>query len=318
MTALRRRAAIAAALLAFAVLLLAPAWLGADGLHLVSIWSVTTIAAIGLNLTVGFSRQVSLAQGAFVGIGAYLAAVLSAKGWPFATVIALAGLLCLAIALPLGHLCQRSHRHGLAMGTLGFAALVHLFLAGEPWPPDASSGIAGILGGGILDGAHSGGAGFHRLCVLVLALATLLVWRIMRSPWGRALQALRENPGRAETLGVCVPRYVLAMFAIGAFLGGVAGALYAPLMPQVDPSHLTFELSVRLLLIVVLGGGGYLLGPFLGAGLAVLCTSWLGLSDEGGDMVLAVAALATLALRPAGLVALAKRAQRPPPAEQAP
>ncbi|MCC7048698.1 MAG: branched-chain amino acid ABC transporter permease [Alphaproteobacteria bacterium] len=318
MNAVSRRVIAAAALLGFIALLLAPAWLGPDGLHLLSLWAVTTVAAIGLNFTLGSAAQVSLAQGAFVGIGAYLAALLSAKGWPFPPTIALAGLLCLAIALPLGHLSQRAHRYGLAMGTLGFATVVHFYLAGEPWPPDASSGIAGTLGRGMLDGAHSGGAGAYRLCVLVLGLSALLAWWIVRSPWGRALKALRENPSRAETLGVAVPRYVLAMFAFGAFLGGVAGALYAPLMPQVDPSHLTFELSVRLLLIVVLGGGGYLLGPFLGAALAVFGAAWLGLSEEGGDMLLAVAALAMLALRPAGLVALARRARPPPRPEPAP
>ena len=97
----------------------------------------------------------------------------------------------------------------------------------------------------------------------------------MRSPWGRAFVALRENPMRALSLGVDTRRYTLMAFAIGSALGGLAGALYAPLVGLIEPPAFTLALSLNLLMMVIVGGSGYFLGPFLGAMVAVLLPEWL-------------------------------------------
>ena len=81
---------------------------------------------------------------------------------------------------------------------------------------------------------------------------------LVRSPWGRAFVALRENPLRALSLGVDTRRYTLMAFAIGSALGGIAGALYAPLVGLVDPPAFTLSLSLNLLMMVIVGGSGYL------------------------------------------------------------
>ena len=104
---------------------------------------------------------------------------------------------------------------------------------------------------------------------------SLATWWLIRSPWGRAFVALRENPMRALSLGVDTRRYTLMAFALGAGLGGISGALYAPLVQFIDPTPFALGLSLNLLLMVVVGGSGYFFGPFLGAIVAVLLPEWL-------------------------------------------
>src|SRR5215204_7126131 len=111
---------------------------------------------------------------------------------------------------------------------------------------------------------------FYYFCLGSLALVSLAAWWLIRSPWGRAFVALRENPMRALSLGVDTRRYTLMAFALGAGLGGIAGALYAPLVQYVDPTPFSLILSFNLLLMVVIGGAGYFFGPFLGAVVGVL------------------------------------------------
>src|SRR5436190_10020283 len=102
----------------------APFLLKSFGIYLISMWAVLTIAAIGLNLTLGYAGQVSLAQGAFVGIGAYTVALLTQAGWPYPAAFAGAGALCFAVGWCLGYPALRVQHHYLAFVTLAFTTLV--------------------------------------------------------------------------------------------------------------------------------------------------------------------------------------------------
>src|SRR5262249_40189792 len=112
--------------------------------------------------------------------------------------------------------------------------------------------------------------GYYYFCLLNLAVASAAVWRLFRSRWGRAFVRLRETLLRAGVLGAEAGRYALIAFALGAGLGGVCGVLYAGLLQYVDPTPFSLTMSVSLLLMVAVGGSGRLLGPFLGAALAVV------------------------------------------------
>src|SRR6266852_7604688 len=114
------------------------------GIFLISMWAVLTIAAIGLNLTLGYAGQVSLAQGAFVGIGAYTVALLTQAGYPFALAFVAAGGLCFAIGWILGYPALRVQHHYLAFVTLAFTTLVFLVLRNEEWLTGGNYGINGI------------------------------------------------------------------------------------------------------------------------------------------------------------------------------
>ena len=141
----------------------------------------------------------------------------------------------------------------------------------------------------------------------MLALAAIAAWWLLRSPWGRAFTALRENPIRANSLGVDVRRYTLMAFAIGSALGGVAGTLYAPLTQYIDPVPFNLSLSLDLLMMVIVGGSGFFFGPFLGAMIAVLLPEWLRFTQGYYLMLYAVAVILLLIYSPTGILGILDR-----------
>ena len=195
-----------------------------------------TIAAIGLNLTLGYAGQISLAQAAFVGIGAYITALLTTKGWPFWSTYLLGGVSCFAIGWLLGYPALRVQHHYLAFVTLAFNTLVYLIFRNEEWLTGGIYGISNVPRPDVCGWPMNGPREFYYFCLAHLALVSLATWWLIRSPWGRAFVALRENPMRALSLGVDTRRYTLMAFAIGAGLGGISGALYAPLVQFIDPT----------------------------------------------------------------------------------
>src|SRR5438477_13124490 len=116
----------AAGIIIVAGLIAAPFGLKPYGIYILTLWAVTTIAAIGLNLTLGYAGQVSLAQGAFVGIGAYAAALLTTHGWPLGSAYVVAAISCFGIGWVLGYPALRVQHHYLAFVTLAFATLAYL------------------------------------------------------------------------------------------------------------------------------------------------------------------------------------------------
>jgi branched-chain amino acid transport system permease protein len=293
-----------------ALLVAAPFGLKPYGIYLLSLWAVMTIAAIGLNLTLGYAGQISLAQASFVGIGAYTAALLTTHGWPLGAAFVLAIALCFAIGWLLGYPALRVAHHYLAFVTLSFATLVFLIFRNEEWLTKGVYGISGIPRPTLLGWSAKGPLDFYFFCLGVLALSAAATWWLLRSPWGRAFTALRENPIRASSLGVDTRRYTLMAFAIGSALGGVAGVVYAPLVQFIEPNAFALGLSFNLLLMVIVGGAGRFFGPFLGAAVSVLLPEWLRFSEGLYLMLYALFVMLLLAFCPSGLLGLAERARK--------
>ena len=301
--------------------IVAPFFLRRYGIYLISMWAVLTIAAIGLNLTLGYAGQVSLAQGAFVGIGAYTVALLTQAGWPYPAAFVCAGALCFAIGWLLGYPALRVQHHYLAFVTLAFTTLVFLVLRNEEW---LTNGIYGITGTErpVLFGWSTGSAlDFYFFCLGMLAVLAAATWWMLRSPWGRAFLALRENPLRALSLGLDTRRYTLMAFALGSSLGGMAGALYAPLVQFIEPNSFGLGMSFNLLLMVIVGGSGYFFGPFIGALVAVLLPEWTRFTEGYYLLLYAALVMALMAFCPSGLLGLIERVSKamtrraPPPSD---
>jgi branched-chain amino acid transport system permease protein len=273
-------------------------------------WVVLTIAAIGLNLTLGYAGQVSLAQGAFVGIGAYSVALLTQAGWPYPAAFAAAGALCFGIGWVLGYPALRVQHHYLAFVTLAFTTLVFLVLRNEEWLTHGIYGISGISRPTMLGWSTAKPRDFYFFSLGTLTVLAAATWWMLRSPWGRAFVALRENPIRALSLGLDTRRYTLMAFAIGSSLGGLSGALYAPLVQFIEPNSFALALSFNLLLMVIVGGSGYFFGPFVGALIAVLLPEWLRVTQGYYLIVYAAAIMVMMALCPSGLLGLAERAMK--------
>src|SRR4029078_8113821 len=143
-------------------------------------------------------------------------------------------------------------------------------------------------------------------------------WWMLRSPWGRAFVALRENPIRALSLGLDTRRYTLMAFAIVSSIGGLSGAVLAPLVQYIEPLSFALNLSLNLLLMVIVGGSGYFFGPFVGALVAVLLPEWLRFIQGYYLVVYAVLVMVMMAFCPTGILGLVERivkayAKRNPP-----
>jgi branched-chain amino acid transport system permease protein len=297
----------AAAAIGALVLIAVPLGLNAYGLYVFSLWALTTIAAIGLDLTFGQAGQVSLGQGAFVGIGAYLTALVTTRGWPFPVAYVLAFSGCFALGWSLGYLALRVRRPYLPFLTLAFATFVLLVFRNEEWLTGGIYGINRVPRPSILGLSTAAPLGFCYFCLFNLTVIAAAAWWLVRSPWGRAFAALRANPLRAEAVGVDARLYTLTAIALGAGLGGLAGVLYAALLQYVDPTPFSLTMSVSLLLMVAMGGSGRLLGPFLGAAAAVVLPEGLRFAQNYYLFGYALAVILLMAFCPTGLIGLGER-----------
>lgn len=295
-------------MLGAAILWFLPTGMGRYGTYVLSLWMVMSIAVMGLNLTLGYAGLKSLAQAAFMGIGAYMTALLTTKlGLNWYAAFLLSGAACFALGLVLGFPALRVKAHYLAFVTLAFSTLVWLVLRNEQWLTGGVFGISNIPRPTFFGLKTDGALAFHRFALVITLILALALWWMIRSPWGRAFLALRENPIRAASLGVNIRTYTLLAFAIGSAYAGFAGALYAPLVEFIDPSPFALSASFFLLLMVVAGGSGYQLGPFVGALLGVVLPEWLRFT--GGIYLIVFASIVVLLLIacPQGVIGLVER-----------
>lgn len=307
MTGAGKYLGIALGALVIAGLIVIPMNFNRYGLFILSQWAVMTIAAMGLNLTLGYAGQVSLAQGAFVGIGAYTAGIMTSQGMPLLSALGVAVVLCFAVGWLLGYPALRVQHHYLAFVTLAFSTLAFLVFRNEDWLTKGIYGISNIPRPSIFGIATNRPLPFYYVCLGSLGIVSVMVWWLIRSPWGRAFLALRENPVRALSLGIDTRRYTLMAFAIGSALGGVAGTLYAPLTQYIDPVPFNLSLSLDLLMMVIVGGAGFFFGPFLGAMIAVLLPEWLRFTEGYYLMLYAAAVILLLVYSPTGILGILDR-----------
>ena len=303
-----RNRALTPIVLAVALIALAFAPLGLKnyGIYLLTLWCVYVMAGMGLNLTVGYAGQMSIGHAAFLGIGAYTAAILMKLGWSFWLVLPLAALLCFAVGLVLGFPALRVQHHYLAFATLGFNVLMFLVFRNEEWLTGGTFGISGIPRPALVDGS---GAYFYFTYASTILLALILAW-LIRSPWGRAFAALRDNPIRAESLGVNIMAYTLLAFAIGAAFAGIAGAYFAALVQFIEPAPFSLTASLMMLLMVIVGGSGRFFGPMLGAAIVILLPEWLRFMKDWYLVMFGLAVVALMIWLPGGLLSIPERLRR--------
>lgn len=307
MSKLKSRRIARATALALGAALLAPHLLKSYGLYLLTYWLIYVIATMGLNLIVGYAGQKALGHGAFFGIGAYAAALLLKAGLSFWLAFPAAIALCFVVGLLIGFPALRVKMVYLAFATLGFNEVVSLVLRNEEWLTGGTFGIADIARPALAGWSLDGSIAFYYL-VLALATASFLLLRAMlRSPWGKAFMALRDNPIRAESLGIDIRRYTLLAFAIGSAYAGAAGALLAPLVQFIEPGPFSTQTSIMMYLIVVVGGAGHLLGPVIGSVIGVLAPEWLRFAEGWYLFVFGGLVIALMVWLPGGIASIPGR-----------
>jgi branched-chain amino acid transport system permease protein len=290
-----------------AVLAVIPFGLKNYGIYLLTLWCVYVMAAVGLNLTVGYAGQISIGHAAFFGIGAYTGALLMIAGVPFGIALIAAAAICFALGLVVGFPALRVQHHYLAFATLGFNVLVFLAIRNEEWLTGGTYGISGVPRPSLLGLSLNGGIAYYyftlaSVIILVLAMAWLL-----RSPWGRAFAALRDNPIRAESTGINITAYTLLAFAIGASCAGIAGVYFASLVEFIEPAPFHLTTSLMMLLMVIVGGSGRFFGPMLGAAIVILLPEWLRFMKDWYLAFFGFSIVALMIWLPGGLFSLADR-----------
>jgi branched-chain amino acid transport system permease protein len=283
--------------------------------YLLTLTCVYLMATFGLNLTVGYAGQMSLGQAAFFGIGAYHAAILLKMGWPIFVVLPIAGLACFAIGLILGFPALRVQHHYLAFATLGFNVLVFLVMRNEEKITGGTFGISGIPRPSVFGISTEGHLAFFYFTFVSLIILASLLWWLLRSPWGRAFAALRDNPIRAESLGVNITAYTLLAFAIGAACAGIGGVYYATLVEFIEPGPFHFSTSLLMLLAVIVGGSGRFMGPVVGTIIIILLpellrsssVEWLKFMQKWYLAFFGIAVIALMVWLPGGILSFGDR-----------
>jgi branched-chain amino acid transport system permease protein len=227
---------------------------------------IYALAATSLNLVLGYGGMVSFGHAAFVGAGAYTVAILMAEGvasawiaWPLA--VLLAG----ALAAAIGAVCLRTRGVYFIMITLAFAQMIYYVAVGmRAYGGEEGLNLAtrSAVGFG-LDLKND--VTFYYVVLAILAAALFALRRAMGARFGRVVVAIRENETRMEAIGFPTYRYKLVCFALGGAVAGLAGALLANHNSYVNPNLLYWPQSGALMIMVILGGVGYLYGGLFGA-----------------------------------------------------
>ncbi len=302
-----RKLALLSILLGLLAVVFIPTVLKNHGIYLFTYWLIYVIAAMGLNLTVGYAGQKSLGHAAFFGIGAYTVAIMLKAGLSFWLGLPMAALGCFVVGLALGFPALRVQTIYLAFATLGFNTAIWLVMRNEEWLTGGTFGINNIARPEAFGVSFDGNLAYYYLVLGIALLLAVLLLGLLRSPWGKAFTALRDNPIRAESLGVDIRNYTLLSFAIGAAYAGVAGALFASLVQFIDPAPFNVEASIMMYLMVVVGGPGYFFGPMLGAAVGVILPEWLRFAQAWYLFVFGSAVVVLMIWLPDGLLSIPDR-----------
>src|SRR6202049_3724616 len=225
--------------------------------------------ALSLDPILGYAGIVSLGHAAFFGVGAYCAGLLALHGIVAEPVVALliAGLVAAAVGFLTSFLVIRGANLTRLMVTLGIALLLEALAERFSNITGGTDGLQGIEMQpilGLLAFDMFGKVGFF-YCLAVLFLLFLLARRIVHSPFGLSLRAIRNNPLRAAAVGVPVNARLIAVYTLAAFYAGIAGALFTQSTQLASLDVFSFERSADLMLVLVIGGTGYLYGGLIGA-----------------------------------------------------
>jgi branched-chain amino acid transport system permease protein len=243
-------------------------------LNVLNYAGVTAIGAIGLNLLIGYTGQVSLGHAFFIGVGAYTAAYLGAdQGWPLVVWLPAAAVIGGLIGAAIGPFALRLRGNYLVIVTLGLVFVGEYIF--DNWDSVTGGGNGTSVAGAIprLDTAtfelfgqtYSRDQGFFWLIWALVAVVALLAKNIIRSRPGRAMQAVRDRDLAAEIVGVSLARYKVSAFAVSSAIAALAGGLYGALQAYVQPTDFDLVLSIQYIAIIIIGGVGTIFGSVLGA-----------------------------------------------------
>ena len=275
------------------------------------------IGVTGLVVVLGYCGQISLAQAAFFGLGAYGVGIGTTDfGLPFVVALGLGAGVATVFGVLLGFASLRLGGHYLAMVTISFQQILTLVLANWIGLTHGPDGVKDIPRPVLAGFSFERGDRYLALCMAVLAGVIWYAWRLRGSRLGRAMQAVRDNEIAASTCGINTYATKVKAFALSALLGGLGGGLFSGAFAYISPDQFTFGESIVLLTMALLGGVQSPFGALLGTSLLVILPEWLRFLQRVYLAVYGAAVILIMVFLPEGLwgfVAGRLRRTAPPP-----
>jgi branched-chain amino acid transport system permease protein len=249
-------------ILTFIIFILLPAFLSTGWISLVNEMLILALAAGGLNLMLGYAGMVSFGPAGFYAVGAYTTAlILINTQLPFGLAFAAGPVIAALTAIVIGWFCVRLTQVYFALLTLAFAQIIHTIIFEWYSFTKGDNGIVDIPIPEFLKSIIS----YYYFSLVIVILCLALLWLIIKSPFGKTLQAMRENAQRAESIGINVRLYQLSTFVLSAFFLGVAGSLFCGFNKNVFPNYAHWGKSTEMLVVCLLGGIYNFFGPLVGS-----------------------------------------------------
>jgi branched-chain amino acid transport system permease protein len=264
------------------VLCALPSFVSAYAMTLAVEVMIAGVFASGINLLTGYTGLVSLGQAMFLGLGGYGIAVGTALlGWPLWVSVPVTLIVVAAIAAAIGAICTRTRGVEFLLITLAFSQMFYGAAIKLRWT-NGSDGMTGIPRPDLPLGVSADSpATFYYYVLAVSALALLLLWRIVNSPFGSILVGIRESERRMTSMGYAVANYKIGSFTLAAMVCAVAGILQSQYTYFVSPDSMSWQMSGEGVLMVIIGGANVIFGPFVGAAVFVVVKHVLSLiTDE--------------------------------------
>jgi branched-chain amino acid transport system permease protein len=276
------------AIAGFVILLLAiPVIVRSDYyMHIAILTGLNIMLVCGVNMIQGYSGRVTLGHHAFLGIGAYTAALLALRlGTPWWLDMILAGVLAAIMGLIIGAITLRLKGPYFVIITLAFAQIIAIIVLN--WV-DFTNGAMGLRGipvpritiPGLIDYEFQSKTPYYYLIALLAVLAVYVVYRFAGARVGRAAVGIRENQDLAESVGINSTAYLIIPFVLATALAGLAGGFYAHYVTFISPDLFRFSWMVSMLIMLIAGGPGTILGPLIGALIFTLLPEWLRFAEQ--------------------------------------
>lgn len=267
---------------------------------------IVGLFAMSLNLMMGYGGMVSFGHAVYYGVGAYTVAILTLHyDVPPEIALILAPFVSALMGAVLGWLCVRLVHLYFSILTLAFGQMFYILaLQGGEF----TGGDNGLLGFPVI-GFLQTETQFYLFTLLIVGMCWLMMWRMVNTPFFLTLRAIKENPTRAEGIGVNVKQYYWRVFVMSAFFAGLAGGLVAQHHRLVAVDMFFWTTSAEALLGSLLGGMGVLFGPALGGGLLVFLEITLTRFTTFWALALGILTIACVLLMPSGLLGWLKKWQ---------
>jgi branched-chain amino acid transport system permease protein len=283
----------------FLVLLILPSFIPRFYTYILALIFVTSLLAMSLNLVVGHGGMFQFHHGVFYGVGAYTVALMLKKtSLPIWTGFIAGPIVAAIIGLIIGWLCVRLTRLYFGMLQISLGSLIWVIVFRWYSFTGGDDGIPGIPMPSLLSSLRNS----YYFILIILAICLILMYMILKSPFGSTLQAIRDNPQRCEAIGINVRRHQLIAIVIATFFAGVAGVLFVALERSVFADLLFWTFSLEIFIMCLLGGWFTFAGPILGAAIIVALRTFVGIFTEYWTLILGIVLTLIIFFLPEGVM----------------